>query len=202
MQASSCEGWLQPCGVSLQLQGRPCGQGGLQPRLTPAVLCTGASEKTLYSLHTPLDFSAPMTLRTAFGSPVDTPCIHTGHNDQGAGWVSGSPHLGLLTRGAVEAKVVKPKNLLRRLCGRPACMSSSRQLSGNRPQECWAWFSQAKSQVFHVASQEQGQVPSSGWACQHQLWRVFVQMHVYSMSSALAYALGHPAEPWATTPSP
>ena len=73
---------------------------------------------------------------------------HTGQAAQGAGWMSSRPHLGLpLARGAVEAKAVWPKKLLRRLRP-PAAPLLPGISSGNQLQKCWAWLPQAKSQVF------------------------------------------------------
>lgn len=165
----------------------------LQPRLPPAVLChRHFREDPLFSAHTP-DLSGPACYsQHCRREPVDTMCIHTGQAAQGA-WLSSSPHLGLLlSRGAGEAKAVKPKKLLRRLRGAWAASLLPGSSSGSRPQKCRAWLPQAKSQVFHVAFQEEGQVLSSGQACQHQLWRVFAQMHAYFMYMDLAHALGHP----------
>lgn len=121
MQASTCEGWFQPCGVSLQLQGRLCDHGGLQ--LTPLLCCaTDTSENTLCSLYTHYPQNC---LREPRGRHMHT---HTRHAARGAGGESSGPHLGPLpARGTVEANAVKPKKLLRRLQGRLACVSS-RQL--------------------------------------------------------------------------
>lgn len=129
-----CEGWLQPV-VWPQRQGRLWDWGlQLSP---PAALCTGTSEETLFSAHTP-DLSGPARYPK---NCLQEPCGHHMHTHRASGpegWLSGGPHLGLLrTRGA-EAKAVKPKKLLRRLRGCLGCIPSFRQLRENEPQKCWA----------------------------------------------------------------
>lgn len=105
----------------------------------------------------------------------------------GMGGMSGSPHLGPLpTRGA-EAKAVKPKKLFRRLRGCLCCISSQQLKWKPAPEVLGLALS---GQVFHVAFQEEGQVLSSGGACQHQLWCDYAQMHTRPMCMA-------PAQLWA-----
>lgn len=138
------------------------------------------------TLCTLLDFSVP-----APSYPQNCPQEPCGHHVlthrascHGTGGVSGSPHLGPLpARGAAEAKAVKPKKLLRRLRGCLGCISSQQFKWKPAPEVLGLAFS---GQVFHVAFQEEGQVLSSGGACQHQLWCDYAQMHTHPRCMALA----------------